>query len=62
MADTSKAVVASVVVATHNPAYLLARRVRALEQQTGVGPFEVIIVDDASALSLRSSTRRGKID
>jgi hypothetical protein len=58
MADMSQALAASAVVATHNPAYLLARLVRAL----GVGPFEGIIVDDASALSLRSSTRRGKID
>jgi GT2 family glycosyltransferase len=40
--------VASVVVATYNRAPLLPRLVRALEAQRGVGPFEVVIVDDSS--------------
>jgi glycosyltransferase involved in cell wall biosynthesis len=48
MAAMSKAPVASVVVATHNRAHLLDRLIRALEQQAGVGPFEIFIVDDAS--------------
>lgn len=40
--------VASVVVATHNRKALIQETVAALEQQVGVGPFEVIIVDDGS--------------
>jgi glycosyltransferase involved in cell wall biosynthesis len=40
--------IASVVVATHERAHLLPRLVGALENQEGVGPFEVIVVDDAS--------------
>ncbi|MBV8387731.1 MAG: glycosyltransferase family 2 protein [Acidimicrobiia bacterium] len=38
----------SVVVPTHQRRPLLARLVRALEQQTDAPPFEVVIVDDAS--------------
>jgi glycosyltransferase involved in cell wall biosynthesis len=38
----------SVVVATHDRAHQLGQLVGALQSQSGVGPFEVIIVDDAS--------------
>jgi glycosyltransferase involved in cell wall biosynthesis len=44
----SEAPVVSVVVATHDRAHLLGRLVAALESQDGVGPIEVVIVDDAS--------------
>jgi glycosyltransferase involved in cell wall biosynthesis len=37
-----------VVVATYERPHLLGRLVAALEAQEGVGPFEVIVVDDAS--------------
>jgi glycosyltransferase involved in cell wall biosynthesis len=40
--------IASVVVATHERAHLLPRLLGALEAQVGAGPFEVIVVDDAS--------------
>jgi glycosyltransferase involved in cell wall biosynthesis len=49
MTHSPHAPITSVVVATHDRVRLLARLVGALEAQEGAGPFEVIIVDDASA-------------
>lgn len=46
MTDDAPRVV--VVVATHGRAALLPRLLRALEQQQGAPPFEVVVVDDAS--------------
>src|SRR5260370_11204110 len=46
--DPLPAPVVSVVIATRGRAELLAGVVAALEAQRGVGPFEVVFVDDAS--------------
>jgi hypothetical protein len=40
--------VVSVVVPTHNRSHLLSRLIAALRAQEGVGPFEIIVVDDGS--------------
>lgn len=46
--DSTAGPTASVVVPTHERPQRLARLMAALSAQTGVGPFEVIVVDDAS--------------
>jgi GT2 family glycosyltransferase len=48
----------SVVVATHNRSSLLPRLVHALERQTGLPSFEVVVVDDASTDDTRSVLER----
>jgi glycosyltransferase involved in cell wall biosynthesis len=47
-ATADPAFVASVVVPTYNRAHLLGRLFDALAAQEGVGPFELIVVDNAS--------------
>src|SRR4051812_19853042 len=49
---------ASVVVATHNRAELLARLTDALRAQSDVDAFEVIVVDDGSADATPDVLRR----
>lgn len=39
----------SVVIATHDRAHLLPPLLRAIDAQEGVGPFDIIVVDDASS-------------
>jgi glycosyltransferase involved in cell wall biosynthesis len=48
MSVVSSTPVVSVVVATHDRAHMLPRLVSAIETQEGVGPVELVIVDDAS--------------
>jgi glycosyltransferase involved in cell wall biosynthesis len=48
MVIVSERPVVSVVVATHDRADMLCRLVGSLEVQQDVGPFEVVVVDDAS--------------
>ena len=50
--------VISVVVATYRRPHLLARLVSAIEAQTGVGPVELVIVDDASPDDTTAELRR----
>jgi GT2 family glycosyltransferase len=50
--------VVSVVIATYNRPDLLSRTLDALEEQDGVGPFEVIVVDDASTDETRQLLER----
>lgn len=49
---------ASVVVATHNRSGRLSRLLDALATQEGVGPFEVIVVDDASTDDTQTTLAR----
>jgi glycosyltransferase involved in cell wall biosynthesis len=50
--------VVSVVVATHDRRFMLARLLEALDRQDGVGPYEVVVVDDASVDGTFSELRR----